>query len=82
LGQNHGVKQSDIMKLLLPIGFRPSDLDAVFVATLDSFGANRGEVAHTSIKTQQQIDPQTELNTVSRLIQYLKDDIDPGFDQI
>jgi hypothetical protein len=81
LGQNHGVKQCDIMKLLLPIGFRPSDLDAAFIATLDSFGANRGEVAHTSIKTQQQIDPQTELSTVSLLIQYLQE-IDRGFDRI
>jgi HEPN superfamily RiboL-PSP-like protein len=79
--QNHGVKQTDLMKLLLPLGFQPSGLDALFIATLDSFGTNRGEVAHTSIKTQQQIDPKTELDTVSLLLKHLEN-IDSGFDLI
>jgi hypothetical protein len=78
---NHGVKQVDIMKLLLPLGFQPATLEASFIATLDSFGANRGEVAHTSIKTQQQIDPKTELDTVSLLIKHLED-IDSGFNRV
>lgn len=81
LQQNHGVKQADVMKLLLPLGFQPSTLDAVFIATLDSFGTNRGEVAHTSIKTQQQIDPKTEFDTVALLLQYLEG-IDSGFDVV
>jgi hypothetical protein len=79
LQHNHGVKQADVMKLLLPLGFQPASLDAAFIATLDSFGTNRGEVAHTSIKTQQQIDPRTELDTVSLLLQHLES-LDPVFD--
>jgi RiboL-PSP-HEPN len=65
---NHGIKQEDVLRLLLPLGFRLADLDSGLLATLDSFGANRGKVAHTSIKAQQLIDPKTETDTVDQMI--------------
>src|ERR1019366_1597466 len=55
--------------VLLPIGLDPGDIDPIWISTLDAFGTNRGEVVHTSIKTQQQIDPQNELNTMKDILQ-------------
>lgn len=36
------------------------------------FARNRGEVAHTSIKTQQLINPADELNTVENILKGLE----------
>jgi hypothetical protein len=32
----------------LPLGIAPIDIDSAWLSTIDSFGVNRGEVAHTS----------------------------------
>lgn len=58
--------------MILPIGLSAGDVDATWLNTLDTFGVNRGEIAHTSIKTQQQIDPQDELKTVEGLLKGLE----------
>src|SRR5436190_3012573 len=68
LQNNHGVRQGDVLRLLLPIGFQTADIDATLLATLDSFGMNRGEIAHTSIKAQSLIDPQNEVKTVALIL--------------
>lgn len=68
LSQNNGVREDSILKILLPIGMQPSDLDQTWLNTIDSFGAARGQVAHTSIRTQQPPDPLTEFNTVEQIL--------------
>jgi hypothetical protein len=40
---------------------------------LDSFGSQRGEVAHSSVKTQQPIDPKTEETTVDNILAGLRE---------
>jgi hypothetical protein len=72
LSKNHGIRQFSILNILLPLGFGVSNIAPTLLATLDSFGANRGEVAHKSVKAQQQIDPKTELDTVSMIIKDLE----------
>lgn len=72
--QNHGVKEANILGLLLPIGIDSDDLDPVLLATMNTFGEQRGLIAHssaTSYRTFQPPDPATELSTVQQIIQGL-----------
>ncbi|MBD2291943.1 hypothetical protein H6G06_00230 [Anabaena sphaerica FACHB-251] len=71
---NHGVKEANILALLLPIGIDSNDLDPAWLATMNTFGKERGLVAHssaTSYMTIQPPDPATELNTVQQITQEL-----------
>lgn len=63
--QNHGIRESNLNNLFFKIGFT---VDTTLASTLDSFGQQRGKVAHTSIKTQQPLDPLTEKNRVNLII--------------
>lgn len=48
--ENHGVKEKNLLRLLLPIGILDHQLDPVWLANMDSFGAQRGIVAHVSAR--------------------------------
>lgn len=52
IDQNHGIKEANILALLLPIGIDTDDLDAAWLATMNTFGEERGVVAHTSATPQ------------------------------
>lgn len=69
---NHGIKEKNVLSLLLPVGLEIADIDTTLLNTLDSYGAGRGAVAHSSGKTQQAIDPATEKATVTLIIQELE----------
>jgi hypothetical protein len=72
--QNHGVKEANILALLLPIGIDSVDLNSIWLATMNTFGETRGEVAHksaTSYKTVYLPDPENELNMVKQITQEL-----------
>ncbi|MEP0753347.1 HEPN domain-containing protein [Trichocoleus sp. Lan] len=72
--QNHGVKEANLLALLLPIGIDSDDLDPVLLATMNTFGEQRGLVAHssaTSYRTVQPPDPATELSRVQQIAQGL-----------
>jgi hypothetical protein len=43
---NQGVKKSNLLALLLPVGFAEGDFDPVWLASMDSFGLLRGDTAH------------------------------------
>lgn len=69
--QNHGIKEKNILSLLLPIGIDPDEIDAAWLSGMDSFGAERGLVAHGSqsvYRTQQLPDPESEYNKVILLL--------------
>ena len=68
IDQNHGIREENLSKILFPIGIEPWSLDNVWLTTMDSFGRARGSVAHTSVKTQQPIDPETEFTRIAKLI--------------
>lgn len=71
IGQNHGVKEANLLALLLPIGIDSDDLDSALLATMNAFGEQRGIVAHSSAisyKTKQPPDPATELSRVQQII--------------
>lgn len=70
IDQNHGVKETNLLALLLPIGIDSDDLDPALLATMNTFGEQRGVIVHssaTSYKTIQPPDPATELSTVKQI---------------
>ncbi|WP_310484163.1 HEPN domain-containing protein [Chamaesiphon sp. VAR_48_metabat_403] len=72
--QNHGLKESNILALLLPIGIDSSDLDLSLLVQLNAFGEQRGLVVHssaTSYRTKQPPDPVDELNKINQITQGL-----------
>jgi hypothetical protein len=71
---NHGIREKNILLLLLPIGIDSEDLDRIWLQEIDDFGKKRGEFAHQSAsnyKTRQPPDPKNELEMVNRLLQGL-----------
>jgi len=73
IDQNHGIKETNLLKLLLPIGIDSDDLDKVWLANMNTFGEERGEIAHSSaIKTKKPPNPADELERVKQIIQELE----------
>jgi hypothetical protein len=66
--KNHGIREENVLKLLLPIGIKATEIDSTLLNTIDSFGATRGESAHRSVHTQQMIDPKNEDETVKAIL--------------
>jgi hypothetical protein len=69
--QNHGIKEANLLALLLPIGIDTDDLDdPTWLATMKTFGEERGVVAHSSSTspTIQVPDPATELGRIVHII--------------
>jgi len=67
INNNHGIKELNLLKLLLPIGFSVDKLDPVWLADMDSFGAARGQYAHLSSATMV-INPEDELKRIKLLL--------------
>lgn len=71
---NHGIKGDNIKKLYQPLGYRTEDFDALFLSTLESYGKERGEIAHMSIKhTQQLLDKNDEYNKIEEILMGIVD---------
>ena len=71
LMNNNGIKEENIVRLLLPIGVDCDELDTVLMADLNSYAASRGLVAHQrfeSYRTTERIDPKEELKKVRSLV--------------
>ncbi|WP_103669823.1 HEPN domain-containing protein [Pseudanabaena sp. BC1403] len=70
--QNHGLKEANLLALLLPIGIDSNDLDPAMLATMNTFGQQRGLVAHssaTSYRATQIPDPANELSKIQQITQ-------------
>jgi hypothetical protein len=68
LSKNHGIREANILEMLLPIGVKGTGLDAALIGTLDSFGQRRGKIAHTAAKIQTALDPAGEVSTINNII--------------
>ena len=73
LGKNNGIKEINLLKMLLPLGIHLSEIDTTFLISMNSFGRDRGEIAHNSIKTQILIDPFTKEKDVINILKAIKD---------
>ncbi len=65
---NNGVKLKNILDLIKPIGLNGSNLDNIWLQTMDDYGKVRGGHAHNSRRSVNPIDPQTEQNLVYKHI--------------
>ena len=54
---NHGVKEKNFKRLILPLGVEIDELDGTWLTNLDNFGASRGETAHKTKRATGQIKP-------------------------
>jgi hypothetical protein len=50
---NHGIKEKNLYSMYVPIGLDKSEVSTTLLAELESLGAARGRVAHTSAKSVQ-----------------------------
>ncbi len=69
--KNHGIKEKNLLSLLLTIGVDPDEIDGAWLSNMDSFGKERGVVAHSSQsvhRTQQPPDPESEHRKVLLLL--------------
>lgn len=73
IDQNHGVREENLRKILIPVGVRIGELSTTWLASMDSFGKDRGMVAHKRIGVQQAIDPRSEYDNIQALIIGLKE---------
>ncbi len=69
---NNGIRISNILEILLPIGVLETEIDAAWLATTDGFGAKRGATAHSASITYT-IDPQDDFQTVSQIMNGVRD---------
>jgi len=64
---NHGIREANVLAVLLPIGLDPDELDPLWLTSLDQFGRSRGLAAHKSLSIQSltaTVDPATERDLV------------------
>lgn len=66
--KNHGIKEKNILKVLLPLGIEINELDQTWLSVMESFGSARGLIAHSSFNVQTSIDRNTELNRIKNQI--------------
>ncbi len=81
---NHGLKEANILSLLLSIGVDSDDLDSTWLSTMNSFGETRGTIAHKSAsfcRIKQQPDPKIALETIEAILVGLED-VDKLFNKL
>ena len=64
---NHGIKEKNILALFLPLGIEIGTIDNNLLIALDSFGSNRGQIAH-STRAVQNVTPEDAMNTVAQIL--------------
>ncbi|MEK8021189.1 MAG: HEPN domain-containing protein [Candidatus Parabeggiatoa sp.] len=73
LKNNHGIKEENVLRLLLPIGVETDDLDPFWLTNMNDFGKKRGEMAHSSFYgTQYQTNPKNEYDNIALLLEGLE----------
>jgi len=66
---NHGVREMNVLRMVLPAGMDASTLDTTWLATLDAWAQERGDLAHQSSgKVGLKLDPGREYATAKSLV--------------
>lgn len=66
--KNHGIKEHNLLAILIPLGIEINDIDPVWLSTMESFGTLRGAIAHNSTSVHTLIDRNTEVNRINNQI--------------
>lgn len=67
-GYNNGIREKDVLRILLPAGIREQEIDPAWLEAIDAFGRARGSTAHGAGKPQTPPDPASELKTVRAIV--------------
>jgi hypothetical protein len=46
IDSNNGIRRSNLLNMILPLGAQDGDLDDLWLDEMDSFGSDRGDIAH------------------------------------
>lgn len=67
---NNGIKEKDVLRLLLPVGLKESDMGAAWLQAMSDLGSLRGRVAHHGHRTgaKTPVDPGDALATVAAVL--------------
>ena len=68
ISSNNGVKEENLLRIVLPIGVRKGDLDPTWITDLQEFGKKRGTLAHKSVSAHHPVNPQQEWSDVKSLL--------------
>jgi hypothetical protein len=68
LDKNHGIKEGNLLTIFLPLGISHGELDSQLISACNQLAHKRGQFAHASFKTHQQVDPKTELENIRKNI--------------
>lgn len=71
---NHGVRERNLLSILIPIGVEPNKIDRLFLSEIDNFGKTRGEYAHSGVVThvKKRPNPKDELEKINKLIEMIE----------
>ena len=73
INNNNGVKEKNILSLLLPIGIKADDINEFFLAILNDFGTKRGRFAHTTNAVAIKTNPKDEIRDIEQILTQLKE---------
>jgi len=69
---NHGIKEKNIISLLLPVGVSPIEIENTSLVCFDDYGKTRGLWAHSSIGIIYKPNPKDEIKRVDQLLKELQ----------
>lgn len=72
INNNHGIKEQNILDILLPLGVHYDDIDNTWLNTISSFGSQRGDVAHKSARVQSPLNPLDIKNNIALILQEIE----------
>lgn len=66
---NNGIKEKDVLRLLLPTGLKETDMTSAWLAAMSNFGEMRGRVAHRGHpqRAQTPVDPEDALDHIEAI---------------
>lgn len=70
---NHGIKEINLKDLFVPLCLDFDNLSPELIPTLNSYGSQRGGIAHKGLSTQIKLDLRDESNTIDNIIKYIED---------
>ena len=72
--ENHGIREKNLLAMLVPIGVDPKKIDRLFLSEIDNFGSLRGDYAHTSptVHTVKRPDPKDALDKIVSLLNLIE----------
>ncbi len=73
INNNHGIREENLLALLLPVGVPAQSIDQTWLADCDSFGSDRGDAAHRSAtRVSTTPNPVDERDKVYRIVEGLR----------